>query len=274
MKFSKYQGCGNDFILIDGCKNDINIQSEEINLLCNRHFGIGADGLIIIFPSQEADFFMDFYNSDGSKASMCGNGARCAVKFAFDNAYTPKQGSFIAGDGIHKYDILDNDQIEISMSNVENVEIYENVAFLNTGVLHYVKLVDLDLEKTVKNNEKQIVSKLKEEAQKIRHEKDTNVSFVDINKYLLTYERGVEDFTLSCGTATVAATIMLDVLKITKNETKNEINTTGGSLKVKFDKKNNKYKNIKLIGPAIKIFDGVCFLLFLIFQHFIYICFS
>ena len=256
MKFSKYHGCGNDFILIDGYKNEINLQPEEINLLCNRHFGIGADGLIIIFPSQETDFFMDFYNSDGSKATMCGNGARCAVKFAFDNDYTPKQGHFIAGDGIHKYNILDNNQIEISMSDVENVEIYENAVLLNTGVLHYVKLADLDLKQTIKNNDKQTLNRLKEEARKIRYEKDTNVSFVDVNRYLLTYERGVEDFTLACGTATVAAAIMLDILGITKNEPENEINNTGGTLKVKFDKINKKYKNIKLIGNAIKVFDG------------------
>ncbi len=253
IKFTKMHGTGNDFIMIDQFdQKPVDLSTKQVYDLCNRRFGIGADGLIILRSHPELDFEMVYYNSDGNLSSMCGNGGRCVVKIAYDHRYIEEHTTFLAPDGIH-HAMVDGDIISLGMSDVSEYA-YANEAYvLNTGSPHYVIFVD-DVSQV----------NVKEEGAKIRYsdtynEAGINVNFVELLEgneiKIRTYERGVEDETYSCGTGVTSASIACCI----KNNLKGlewSIKTMGGNLKVSFDVKNSSFSNIKLMGPAITVFEG------------------
>lgn len=247
----KYQGTGNDFILLDNRENTISLIPEHINWLCNRNFGIGADGLMLLELTPDADFKMVYYNNDGKESSMCGNGGRCIVAFAKLLGLVTDTTKFLAIDGLHDA-IIKSDNISLKMNDVRHIEIGEDYFYLNTGSPHYVKLVS-DL-KTV-----DVVA----EARKTRYnkrfiEEGTNVNFIEcIDNELLvrTYERGVENETLSCGTGVTAAAIIASLKGISTDKNSCVIKTLGGTLHVTFDKVlDSTFYNIWLEGPANFVF--------------------
>jgi diaminopimelate epimerase len=253
VKFHKYQGTGNDFIMIDNRAEGLNLSREVIATLCNRRFGIGCDGLIYLQNQDGYDFEMVYFNSDGNESSMCGNGGRCLIRFAHDIGLIASQCRFLAIDGEHEGKILDNGIVSLKMKDVETIENYHNDFVLNTGSPHYVQFV---------NGVQQI--KILDEAQKIRYSerfsnKGINVNFVEKKSsneiFVRTYERGVEGETLSCGTGVVASALSLAYKNGTfLNEVK--IETPGGNLKVEFEPTGKSFRNIHLIGRAVKVFEG------------------
>ena len=142
LKFEKYQGAGNDFIIINNTDKSINLTPEQIQKLCDRHFGIGADGLIELTKSDKSDFSMVFYNPDGYGANMCGNGGRCIAKYAFDHNIAGKNMKFSADDGVHEACIIDDENVRIKMIDVNGITIFDDGMWTNTGVPHFVKFVD------------------------------------------------------------------------------------------------------------------------------------
>ena len=253
-EFYKYQGTGNDFVMIDNRSNFF--PKDNIKLiehLCDRRFGIGADGLILLENDVDADFRMVYYNSDGNQSSMCGNGGRCLVAFAKRLNVIQNQTTFIATDGLHHATISEDGIVSLQMIDVLNVKITPDYAFLNTGSPHHVELVN-DLEHfDIKTN-----------GAKIRYsdlygKAGSNVNFVkqiSENSFALrTYERGVENETLSCGTgATAVAIAMNSIGKSTSNNI--ELNVQGGKLEVSFEKKEGQFTNVFLKGPAEFVFKG------------------
>lgn len=256
IEFSKYHGAGNDFILIDNTKEHINLTNEHISHLCNRHFGIGADGLIYLLPSSEFDFKMKYFNADGKEGSMCGNGGRCISAFAFHILNLPRNFCFEAIDGIHRAEVLNHAgtkfNISISMLDVTGIIESENYYFLNTGSPHYVEFIENPDSFDVAGQGK-----------KIRWDKrfqpeGTNVNFVSIQDnhiYVQTFERGVENITLSCGTGITASAIAAALKNKVFSGDVNVV-TRGGNLHVRFDKTGNTFTNIILTGPAVKSFEG------------------
>lgn len=249
--FHKYQATGNDFIMIDN--RDKKFPSEDIELvkkMCNRKFGIGSDGLILIELSDTSDFNMIFYNPDGSQ-SLCGNGSRCAVNFSKELGIIDKETEFMAYDGLHHASF--NDQIvNLDMHDVQNVTHMSDGMFIDTGSPHYTQFI-------AKTEGFDVV----EEGRKIRygglfHKEGVNVNFIQVKNdkeiYVRTYERGVEDETLSCGTGVTAAAIAAGF-----NGVGNEVDiiTLGGKLKVSYDNgKDGSFINIVLSGPAKKVYEG------------------
>ena len=253
IKFQKYQGTGNDFIIIDN--TDLSFPSENYSLikrLCDRKYGIGCDGLILIEPSKSSDFTMNYYNSDGNLGSMCGNGARCSVKFVQNLKIINDNTVFTAYDGLHDASILD-DIITLSMKPVRNIKSFGDDLFLDTGSPHYVKMVQsLNDYKVFENGKKIRNSSLFEK-------NGVNVNFVEQiseNEFSVrTYERGVEDETLSCGTGVTA--VALAMFKLGKTNSKEVvIKTKGGELSVKFDTIEERYFDIKLSGGVEMVFSG------------------
>ncbi len=255
IKFTKYQGTGNDFLLLnnlDGNYNDLTIQ--EIQRICKRRFGVGADGLIKINQSKKSAFYMDYYNADGSQ-SFCGNGARCAVHFSREIGIDLSQTiEFEAIDGLHEASIFGN-SVKLKMIDVEEIEKKEEAFELYTGSPHYIELSE-DI------SSKHVISL----GRSIRFsepykEKGVNVNVlkkIDSNHIAIaTYERGVEDETLSCGTGATACALLWDFLSV---DALNEVfvKVKGGDLSVQFERKDNGgYSNIYLIGPATKVYDGI-----------------
>ena len=253
INFYKYQGTGNDFILLDNRqqifpKNNTKLVAE----LCDRKFGIGADGLILLELSKLHDFKMVYYNADGHEGSMCGNGGRCTVAFAKKLNIIDSQTIFEAIDGLHEASIED-DIVNLKMNDVTNVEIYDDHLFLDTGSPHHIAFVD-----DVKNvNVKITGSKIRYGAPYFM--KGSNVNFVEKHNEntfkVRTYERGVEDETLSCGTGVTAVAIASHKAKKT-NSNKVILETLGGKLEVSFNFDNNIYKNVFLKGQATLVFKG------------------
>lgn len=250
MKFYKYQGTGNDFVMIDnrlGEWDDLSI--ENIQKLCDRRFGIGADGLIKINSAESVDFEVDYYNSDGSK-SFCGNGARCSVAFAHFLDMIEGKTTFIAIDGIHEAEIK-NGTVKLKMGDVNNIHTYGNDFVLNTGSPHYVKYVEMLNNYNVYKNGNEIRNS------ETYKQEGINVNFVeklsDKELFVRTYERGVEDETYSCGTGVTAAA--LTFMK-NNNQTFVGIKVMGGNLKVYAEKDGDGFKNIWLEGPAVQVFKG------------------
>jgi len=253
--FYKYQGTGNDFILADNRDNHIQLTTEQIHQLCDRRFGIGADGLMLLQTIQGYDFEMKYYNADGKEGSMCGNGGRCITKFAYHLGIHKNIYRFIASDGEHEASIEDsNGIVSLKMNAVTEIKKYHNDFILNTGSPHYIRLVSnvMDMDVFKKGSE-------------IRYSKDfaeegINVNFVEtqsaVDKITVrTYERGVENETFSCGTGVTAAAIVCYHNDNGFNEV--EVKTLGGILTVQFDRTiNNHYENIWLCGPAEKIYEG------------------
>ena len=253
MTFFKYQGTGNDFIIVDNRlqiidKNDTN----RIAQFCDRRFGIGADGFILLETDDISDFKMVYYNSDGNESSMCGNGGRCIVAFAKFLGIIENETEFVAIDGRHKAKIK-NSRVHLQMQDVSNIEAFENHLFLDTGSPHHVEMV---------SNLKAF--DLKSKGAQIRYaspynEAGSNVNFVEQisqNTFAVrTYERGVEDETLSCGTGVTAVALAMHRSGKTKSEVVS-LNTEGGQLEVTFNIDDKGYSNIWLIGPAIQVFKG------------------
>ncbi|RLJ64313.1 diaminopimelate epimerase [Lacinutrix venerupis] len=251
--FFKYQGTGNDFVFIDNRKELFNKNNTKlIAHLCNRRFGIGADGLILLENDEDADFKMVYFNADGNESTMCGNGGRCIVAFANKLNIFKDKTTFNAIDGLHEATI-DNGFVKLKMKDVDDVEVFKDYVFLNTGSPHHVTLVENIKEYNVKN-----------EGAKIRYgapynKVGTNVNFVkqiDSETFSVrTYERGVEDETLSCGTGVTAVALAMHTLEKTNTEVVT-LNVEGGTLKVSFEKTEKGYKDIWLQGPATLVFKG------------------
>ena len=252
--FYKYQGTGNDFVMVDNRQNLFPKDNIKlIEQLCDRRFGIGADGLILLETAIDFDFRMVYYNSDGNESSMCGNGGRCIVAFAKQLGIITTRTSFIAIDGMHQATIDQSGLVSLQMKNVENIKLESDYTFLNTGSPHHVLLVE-DLAHY----------NIKQEGAKIRYsnlygEVGSNVNFVsqvnDATFAVRTYERGVEDETLSCGTGVTAVAIAMNAIGKT-NANQITLLTEGGQLQVKFQKRDSSYEDIFLIGPATFVFEG------------------
>lgn len=259
IKFYKYQGTGNDFIIIDNRKNKFPIENTHlVAFLCDRKFGIGADGLMLLQNKKGYDFEMVYFNSDGNPSSMCGNGGRCLVAFAYYLGLVKKKAKFLAVDGAHDAEIISQDgnalQVKLKMQDVSKIENIKNDLFLNTGSPHYIRFVK-ELNKI----------NVFEEGKKVRYsntfkKEGTNVNFLEFNNDCLqvrTYERGVENETLSCGTGVTAAALAFAHLNKVKKLNKINIETPGGALKVHFNQKSkDSFDNIWLEGPATFVFEG------------------
>ena len=252
INFHKYQGTGNDFILIDNRQEVFPKDNEQlVALLCDRHMGIGADGLILLEHDEGTDFRMVYYNSDGKEGSMCGNGGRCIVAFAKKLGLIAEKTIFRAVDGIHEA-TLEGDWISLQMQDVNSIKEKPNYLFMDTGSPHHVQLVD-----ELNNFE------VKHEGRRLRYglygESGSNINFVsktgeDIYS-VRTYERGVEDETLSCGTGVTAVATAMHHLGLSKKE-EIQISTRGGDLEVSFHKNSSGYTDVKLKGPAKEVFKG------------------
>ena len=252
LHFYKYQGTGNDFVIVDNREGTIQLTKEQVALLCNRHFGIGADGLMLLNKNPNYDFEMVYYNADGALGSMCGNGGRCLTRFAFDQGIKPTTYTFIASDGEHEAVIDNNGWVHLKMIDIHTVS-YENEAtVLNTGSPHYVKQVSNIDSFDVFENGKSI------RYNDVYNENGINVNFVEWKNnelFVRTYERGVENETFSCGTGVTAAAIAMSSDNIGEQETK--IKTLGGHLLIKFNKIDPQHFNhVWLCGPATFIYEG------------------
>ncbi|WP_222984414.1 diaminopimelate epimerase [Flagellimonas meishanensis] len=254
MKFTffKYQGTGNDFVIIDNRSNFFPKKDTKlVETLCDRRFGIGADGLILLENDKMSDFKMVYYNADGNQSSMCGNGGRCLVAFANYLGIVDNECTFSAIDGIHQATIEGN-TVTLKMNDVSEIRETEIYGFLDTGSPHHVQLVSGLDDFDVPN-----------EGRKIRYglygQQGSNINFVeqqgDNNFMVRTYERGVEDETLSCGTGVTAVALAMHKLGRTKSN-QVDIVTKGGNLSISFDNSNGVYSNILLTGPAVQVFKG------------------
>lgn len=255
INFQKYQGTGNDFIILDNRKKEyFSLTASHIRHICDRRFGIGGDGLMMLNEKQGYDFEMKYYNADGRESSMCGNGGRCLVKFAYELEIHKGTYHFMAVDGDHEAEIDPDGTVSIRMQDVKHVSKFHGDYILNTGSPHYIKMVS-----DVMNTD------VFKKGRDIRHSKEfeeegINVNFVEQlpeeDKILVrTYERGVEDETWSCGTGVAAAALICYHNENGFNEV--EVKTLGGTLTVEFDRADdNHYNNIWLSGPAEKVFEG------------------
>jgi diaminopimelate epimerase len=252
--FYKYHGTGNDFIIIDNRKLFFISSQELISNLCDRHFGIGADGLLLLQERKSYDFEMVYYNSDGKEATMCGNGGRCITAFAYKLGICNERVRFIAADGKHIANIIDHDneidRISLKMSDVKEVEASEDVFIMNTGTPHYVMFVSDVKKMDVVSNGRDI-----RYGQRFA-EKGINVDFAEIhdnNLMVRTYEKGIEDETLSCGTGVTASAI---AASYKNNHSRYSVQTKGGSLMVSFKKSIDFFNDIWLEGPTKLVFNG------------------
>lgn len=255
IEFYKYQGTGNDFVILD---NRTKLYSKvPVKELCDRRFGIGADGLMLLETLTGYDFKMVYYNSDGNESSMCGNGGRCLAAFAHKLGIgKEKKLHFLAIDGEHEAIILDKENVSLKMGDVSAIKKVDSDFELNTGSPHYVQFVQNTKEVDILPMARQIRNS------DVYLKKGINVNFVTIlnsNEIdVRTYERGVEDETYSCGTGVTACAIALSE-KSGFEDGKHEvdIHTPGGNLKVSFIRKGNSYSDIWLTGPAIEVFSGI-----------------
>lgn len=252
ISFHKYQGTGNDFVMIDNRSGKIKLTTEEIKAICDRRFGVGADGIILLDTHDSYDFSMNYYNADGTQ-SFCGNGSRCVVRFAETLGLVKEQARYLAIDGEHTSSI-NHDEIATLMQPVSEVQTIGKDYFVHTGSPHYIIFTEdihaIDLLK---------------EAHRIRYndayrKEGTNVNFVEISEreiLVRTYERGVENETLSCGTGVTAVAIAYCHRQGLKGHQEIGITTLGGPLRISLDENNGKFTDIRLIGPATKVFEGV-----------------
>jgi len=255
INFFKYQGAGNDFILIDHTMKQLeDIDNELIEQLCDRRFGIGADGLMFLTQHDDYDFEMHYFNADGKLGSMCGNGGRCIVAFAKQLGIIQNETNFLAVDGPHYARISESgDWVELQMIDVDSITNDGEAFVLNTGSPHYVALQS-DLKnfdvftqgKNIRYNE-------------VYSEKGINVNFVEDkgdHLFVRTYERGVEDETYACGTGVTAVAMAMAKYKSQTGHIKTNIKVLGGDIKIDFDYDGNAFTNVFLCGPAKLVFEG------------------
>lgn len=254
IQFYKYQGTGNDFIILDnrtGIYSDLT--NEQVKLLCDRRFGIGGDGLMLLNIREGYDFEMIYYNADGREGSMCGNGGRCLVKFAYDVGIRNELYHFLATDGDHDAEIDADGIVSLKMKDVQGIKVSHGDFILDTGSPHYVKIISDVMEYDVYKKGKEI-----------RYsppfaEQGINVNYVeqtdDDEIIVRTYERGVEAETYSCGTGVTAAALVCYHNENGFNDV--TVRTRGGKLSVEYDRiDEDHYENIWLCGPAEKVFAG------------------
>lgn len=250
MEFYKYQGTGNDFVMIDNRDLQFPKDNEIIEKLCDRRFGIGGDGLILLENDPTEDFKMVYYNSDGNESTMCGNGGRCIVAFAHFLDVFEDKTTFEAIDGRHEAEIH-NGIIKLKMIDVNSIKNIDSDFELNTGSPHYVSFVEMLKDYKVFENG----NKIRNSAS--YYQEGINVNFVEEiaehEIFVRTYERGVEDETFSCGTGVTAAALVY-----LKDKDQNSVNVQvlGGNLKVYAEKDGESFKNIWLEGPAKQVFKG------------------
>jgi diaminopimelate epimerase len=257
--FSKYHGTGNDFIMIDDRENVLDLSTMQVKFLCDRHFGIGADGLIRIVKKDGFDFEMVYYNSDGKLGSMCGNGGRCAVAFAHSLKMVDTETNFLAFDGPHEAIVVSDDPmvIKLKMSDVFHIDHDEEALVLNTGSPHYVAFVETYKGIDVYQEGRAIRNSTEYRSEGI------NVNFVKVDDdviHVRTYERGVEDETLSCGTGLTASVLAASYAGKISNAHECKVITPGGKLKVHFNKADTGFDQIWLEGPAEAVFSGTIML--------------
>jgi diaminopimelate epimerase len=254
IEFFKYQGTGNDFVILENRDHQYdNLTPKQVKHICNRRFGVGADGLMLLNNHEELDFEMIYFNADGNPSSMCGNGGRCLVQFAKDQGMHKNLYQFMAIDGKHLADIDLQDMIRLKMQDVTKVDYHSGYAVLNTGSPHFVKFAD---------NVEDI--NVVETGRDIRYSKHfaaegINVNFVEAIKqdgiFVRTYERGVEDETLSCGTGVTACALINAHNE--KGFNRVEVKTPGGHLSVEYNKIDDEhFDNIWLCGPAVFVYKG------------------
>lgn len=255
IKFSKFHGAGNDFIMINAMKEEILLSEELIYKMCDRRTGIGADGLIFLLASDNYDFKMRYYNCDGKESTFCGNGGRCIAAFAHQQGIIKNNAIYEAVDGIHNVSVsqinFNNFHVELSMRDILSYKLEEDSLLIDTGSPHYVKRI---------NNLKDL--DVNSEGAKIRYDKNiskdgVNVDFL-LNEgdgiHIRTYERGVENETLACGTGVTASAI---AASLWFGGDDIDIYTQIAKLNVRFDKVDNQFKNVTLSGPATHVFDGI-----------------
>lgn len=253
IQFSKYQGAGNDFVLIDNRSNLFDRNNKDlVKKLCDRRFGIGGDGLMLLQYNENFDFEMVYYNADGGEGTMCGNGGRCIVAFARDLEIISDKTDFVAVDGPHAAEIT-ADQVNLGMIDVKIVERDNDAFVLNTGSPHYIlkvqDLANLDVFKegfAIRNNA-------------TYGEKGINVNFIEAegNGYFVrTFERGVEDETFACGTGATAAAMAMAIDQNLEGDITLPIRVLGGQLYISFHKSGTTFTNVYLRGPANFVFKG------------------
>lgn len=254
--FYKYHGTGNDFILVNQMLVGYlrNPDPGTILDICNRRFGVGADGLILLEKSERADFRMVYYNSDGNMSTMCGNGGRCLVHLAHELQLFKEECVFEAADGLHEARIHPNGVIDLKMQDVDGYSHEDEGYVIQTGSPHLVVLTE-DLDGL------DVVARGRTIRNRPRYRDDgINVNFIKIENDRITvrtYERGVEGETLSCGTGVTAAALLTPILSDRfENAKKLKVHTLGGRLSVAFDRTGSTYSNVWLSGPAVKVFEG------------------
>lgn len=252
IEFSKYQGTGNDFVLLDNRKGMYSdLSKAEIELLCDRRFGIGADGLMMLNEAKGYDFEMKYFNADGAPGSMCGNGGRCISAFALRLGIVQDECDFIAFDGPHKAKFADG-LVSLKMNPVNEVRKFNGDVFLNTGSPHYIRFCNgvASLDVVQEGRAVRYSPQFKAEG--------VNVNFVESvsadHIFVRTYERGVEDETYSCGTGVTASAIA--VASDRDGNQQISVKTKGGALSVSFEKSGTGYDDIWLTGPADFVFSG------------------
>ncbi len=254
IKFEKYESGGNDFVLIDNRNKLYDLNSDKIKKICTRNFGVGSDGLIILKNSKIADFKMIYYNSDGQSSSLCGNGTRCLFSFTLSLGIIEKTAKIETSEGIYIATISNRNLVSLKMKNIDDVFLFDNKAYLNSGSPHHIEMIE-DLNKI---SVKKLGSSIRFSSRYSPN--GTNVNFfnkINDKKFeIRTYERGVEDETLSCGTGATAVAIAVHAMGLT---TKSEITiqTRGGELIISFEVSETGYKNICLEGPTRFVFKGV-----------------
>jgi len=252
ISFQKFQGCGNDFIIIDNRKGEVKLSNQQVEILCDRHFGIGADGLMLLENAPGFDFKMVYYNSDGNISTLCGNGSRCITRFAKSLGIITDKAHFIAADGEH-HCVINGDEVALHMANVEKIEDRGEYFFLNTGSPHVVKWVE-HLE----------AYDVFGEGRRIRQSEPfknggTNVNFIEQTPngiFIRTYERGVENETLSCGTGVTAAALVAALSGKSTSPTSCKVQALGGNFIVDFKNNNGSFSDVWLKGPAEFVFSG------------------
>jgi diaminopimelate epimerase len=256
LDFSKYHGTGNDFIVLDNRKGQVDFLSQELRaLLCHRRFGVGADGIIYL-ENNENGLYMRYFNADGNIGSLCGNGSRCFVQYCLELGIWNDEG-FYAADGHHKARLMAEQRIAIGFSDAGLPEQHDADWYLNTGSPHVVRQVQ-DLEHI------DVIG----EGKTIRHARryqpgGTNANFIEQKQGHLsirTFERGVEDETLSCGTGAVASALVWASVHQSTGKNLQPLDTRGGKLEVGFTFNGNEFHDIWLIGPAVHIMDGTWFI--------------